>query len=341
MFLSKQQSVLGIDIGTSYIKIAQITHGREKVLDTYGIVNIAGPVDPHSNDAAISRTVSLLNNLLHQARVTTKRCVVSLPNAAVFTSVIDMPAMTDEQLASAIKFEAKKYVPLPFADVGLSWSIIATDPSSRSLKVLLIAVPNQVRNNYVKVFQMAGLELEIIEIEALALIRSLIIDNSQNSVIIDVGAKNTGLNIIKNGLLQLTRNLNVGGDTITDRIAQSLNITNLRAEQFKKDFGLSKSTFIPEAIKPVLNSIKSEVQQLIILYQAHDIKLDKIILVGGGANLPGIVQFFNDLGIRVALGNPLQTIHYPKQSEPLLRRYSLQLPIAIGLALRNDIKNKK
>lgn len=336
MFLSKPQSIVGIDIGTSYIKVAQITHGKDNALDTYGIVNIGSAVDSHSNEAVISRTVTLLNNLLQQARVTTKRCIVSLPNSAVFTSVIDMPAMTDEQLASAIKFEAKKYVPLPFAEVGLSWSVIATDSASRSLKVLLIAVPNQVRDNYIKVFHQAGLDLEIIEIEALALIRSLIIDNRQNSVIIDIGAKNTGLNIIKNGLLQLTRNLNVGGDTITDRIAQSLNITSLRAEQFKKDFGLSKSTFIPEAIKPVLNAIKAEVQQLLALYQAHEVKLDRVILVGGGANLPGIGEFFNDLGIRVELGKPLQTIVYPKASESLLRRFALQLPIAVGLALRHD-----
>jgi type IV pilus assembly protein PilM len=336
MLFSKQQSVVGIDIGTSYIKVAQVSSGLQKSLDTYGIVNTFGQFDLQGNAAVIDRTAELLNNLLRQARVTSKRCIVSLPNSSVFTSVIDMPAMSETELASAIKFEAKKYVPLPFADVALSWSVISTDPATKTLKVLLIAVPNQVRDNYVKVFERAGLELQIIEIEALALIRSLVIEKAPNNVIIDIGAKSTGLNVTRAGLLQLTRNLNVGGDTITERIAQTLNISTLRAEQFKKDFGLSKSTFIPEAVKPVLNSIKAEVKQLLGIYQTHNLKVDKVLLVGGGANLPGILDFFNDLGIPIELGNPLAGVSFSKAHEPLLRRYGLQLSIAIGLALRNQ-----
>lgn len=335
MFFSKQKSILGVDIGTSYIKIAQITHGSSKVLDTYGIVNIGGKISDNA-ESSIHDTAALLANLMEQARVSTKECVVSLPNSSVFTSVIDMPTMTTQELASAIQYEAKKYVPLPFSEVNLSWSVISQDPDNHTLKVLLIAVPKQVKDNYIRLFELAGLQLEIIEIEALALIRSLIIEQEKNSVIIDIGAKATGINIIRNGLLQLTRNINVGGDTITDRIAQALDITLARAEQFKKDFGISESDFLPEAIKPVLSSIKNEVKQLISIYQAHEMHIDNVIMVGGGSQLPGIVNGFADLGLPVSLGNPLQSLSYPKAGEPLLRRFGLQLPIAIGLALRHE-----
>lgn len=334
MFFSKQKSILGVDIGTANIKIAQISHDSTKVLDTYGIVNISYQIDNHNNTVAINQTAEILSNLLKQARTTTKRCVVSLPNSAVFTSVIDMPKMTEKQLASSIEFEAKKYIPLPISEVGLSWSVVSSDATSS--KVLLTAVPNQVRESYVKVFELAGLELEIIEIEALALIRSLIIGTVKNSVIIDIGAKSTGLNVIKNGYLQLTRNLNIGGDTITNRIAQVLNLSYLRAEQFKRDFGVSQAAFIPEAVKPILTIIKNEVKQLVNLYQSKDSKLDKIILVGGGSNLPGIIDFFSDLGAPVELGNPLKMVSYPKSGEAVIERFAPQLPIAVGLALRNE-----
>ncbi len=336
MFFSKQKSIVGVDIGTSYIKLAQITHGQNKVLDTYGIVNIGGKISTETTETSIHDTAALLANLVEQARVSTKRCVASLPNSSVFTSIIDMPAMTKTELDSAMQYEAKKYVPLPFSEVNLSWSTISQDPDSQTLKVLLIAVPKQVKDNYIRLFELAGLQLEIIEIEALALIRSLIIDASKNSVIIDIGAKATGLNVIKSGLLQLTRNMNIGGDTITDHIAQSLNVTSARAEQFKKDFGVSQSDFLPEAIKPVLTTIKSEVRQLLSIYQSHDMRLDNIVMVGGGSQLPGITVAFKDLGLPVALGNPLGTLAYPKAGEPLLKRFSLQLPIAIGLGLRNE-----
>src|SRR6185369_6581046 len=135
--------------------------------------------------------------------------------------------------------------------------------------------------------------------------------------IIDMGARSTGLNIIENGFLRLSRNLNIGGDTITDKIAQALNISVFRAEQFKKDFGISNSTFIPEAVKPVLDIIKTEVKQLLTIYQSQNTQIEKILLVGGGSNLPGIVNFFQDLKIKVELGNPLAVVGYSKDLEPV------------------------
>jgi type IV pilus assembly protein PilM len=210
MFFSKQKSIVGVDIGTSYIKLAQITHdqsgGTGKVLDTYGIVNTSGKAGSSNTDSFIHDTAALLSNLLDKARVSTKRCVASLPNSSVFTSVIDMPTMTESEMASAMQYEAKKYVPLPFSEVNLSWSVISRSDDSKTSKVLLIAVPIQVKENYIKLFELAGLQLEILEIEALALIRSLIIDTNRNSAIIDIGAKATGVNVVKDGLLQLTRN---------------------------------------------------------------------------------------------------------------------------------------
>src|SRR6185369_13114289 len=151
-------------------------------------------------------------------------------------------------------FEAKKYVPLPLQEVALSWSVI-DDKKSKSakeaeaglkphgdpqrVKVLLTAVPTVVVNNYLKVFQLAGLEAEALEIEALALIRSLVGEDLNNNLLIDIGAKSTSINLVDSGYLRLSKNLNIGGDTITTSLAQSLSVNFNRAEQFKKDFGLS------------------------------------------------------------------------------------------------------
>jgi type IV pilus assembly protein PilM len=245
--------------------------------------------------------------------------------------------MNEAEMASSVEFEAKKYVPLALSEVDLSWTVI-NDPGvqSQTNNILLTAVPKLVTQNYMKLFALAGLEPEVGEIEALALIRSLIGNAPINCVIIDIGARSTGLNIIEKGFLRLSRNLNIGGDTITDKIAQSLNISQFRAEQFKKDFGVSSATFIPDTVKPVLNIIKNEVKQLLAIYQSQNIEVEKVILVGGGASLPGIGGFFEDLKIKVELGDPLKTVGYAKSLEPVLKRYALSLPIAIGLALRNE-----
>ncbi len=337
MFFSKKKSILGVDIGTSNIKIAQITHEGAAVLDTYGIVNTPYQLSGKNSAVAVKQTADILRSLVEKAGVTANRCVISFPNSAVFTSVIQLPKMNESELASAVEFEAKKYVPLALSEVDLSWSVIADHSGlGGNQKVLLTAVPKQVTKNYMQVFDLAGLSPEIGEIEALALTRSLIGNMPVNCVIIDIGACSTGLNIIENGFLRLSRNLSIGGDTITDKIAKTLNISLARAEQFKKDFGISGSTFIPETVRPVLNTIKNEVKQLLNISASQNMQVEKILLVGGGANLPGIVDFFADLNVKVELGNPLKTLAYKKDSEAVLKRYALSLPIAIGLSLRNE-----
>lgn len=333
MWFGKDKSILGVDIGTQAIKLVQL-RTEDQVLETYGIVDLIEPITNHTKPETINHTISLLRTLTEKARVTTKRTALSLPNSAVFTSVIDMPKMSDAELEQSMKFEAKKYVPLPFEEVSLSWSLISEDVATGTMKVLLIAVPKQIRDTYIHIFEQAGLELEVIEIEALALIRALVEDKSKNDVIIDMGAKVTGINFVKQGLLQLTRNLNVGGDSITERIAQTLNLQPARAEQFKRDFGLNSTDFLPEAVKPVLNNILSEVKQILDLYRSHQVAVDRLVLVGGGCQMPGLKEYFSDLAPAVVYGNSIAKLGYPQEVEPVLKRFSMQLPVAVGLALR-------
>jgi type IV pilus assembly protein PilM len=337
MFFSKKKSILGVDIGTANIKIAQVTFLDTPRLDTYGMVNTAYQIGGKNEAMVTQQMAGVLRSLIERAGVTAKRCVISFPNSAVFSSVVELPKMDEKELVTAVEFEAKKYVPLALSEVDLSWSVVNDTPGlGNTVKVLLTAVPKQITKNYMQVFEQAGLNPEVGEIEALALIRSLIGNVPINCVIIDIGARSTGLNIIENGFLRLSRNLSIGGDTITDKIAQTLNISIFRAEQFKKDFGVSNATFLPDAIRPVLNIIKNEVRQLLNIYNSQNIQPEKILLVGGGSNLPGIADFFGDLNLKVELGNPLKTVAYNRDLAPVLQRYSLSLPIAIGLALRNE-----
>lgn len=336
LFFKKKPSILGVDIGTSDIKIVQLTHeGERPHLDTYGIVNLSYQLNTDDSNAVVAKAADILKQLVEHAGATTKRCVISLPNSAVFTSIIEMPDLSEKDLEKAIQFEAKKYVPLPISEVILSWSVVGKNEAAKTRSILLTAVPKHLRESYLKLFALAGLELEVIEIEALALIRSLVFDTKSNHVIIDIGAKSTGINFIKEGFLQLSRSVNVGGDTITSQIAQVLNISQSRAEQFKKDFGIS-GTFIPEAVKPVLETIRNETKQLFTIYQAKGVSVGKVVLVGGGAGLPGLVEFFSELGVPVELGDPLHALSYPPAVETVLRRYALHLSVAIGLAMNKE-----
>jgi type IV pilus assembly protein PilM len=353
MLFSKPKGHLGVDIGTSNIKIVQLRpHDDKFVLETYGLVNVAYQLSNKDSGKAITHTAEVLKRLAEQSQVTTTKIIASLPNSVVFTSVIEMPQIPEDEIKSAVQSEAKKYVPLPLEEVALSWITIQEKPKvnldtnlgslgkapdGSTMKILLTAVPTIVVDNYLKVFEQAGMEATALEIEALALIRSLVGDNSDTLLVIDIGAKNTSVNLIDNGYLRLSKNLGVGGDTITTSIAQSLNVSFVRAEQFKKDFGLSsQGQQLPQVMRPILDIIKNEAAQLVSLYESRGDRIDRIILSGAGSKIPSLSQYFGSLNKPVVMANPWTRVMYPDKLRPVVEPLGLNLAVATGLAMRHS-----
>lgn len=352
MLFSKPKSQLGVDIGSSNIKIAQLRPmgSNQFVLETYGLVNVSFQIANKESSNLVKQTAELLKDLMKRAGVTTNKVIASLPNNSVFTSVIEMPKIPASELKTAIEFEAKKYVPLPLSEVALSWSIIEekktkvtrdtnlgtyqTDHENRT-KVLLTAVPTVVINNYLEVFKLAGLDPQALEIEALALIRSLVGEDTRNNILIDIGAKSTSINLVDSGYLRLSKNINVGGDTITTTLSKSLSVNFGRAEQFKKDFGLSSTAGqIPQVMRPILDVIKNEVAQLIGLFESRGQKIDKVIITGGGSRLPSLKEYLSSFGKPIVTANPWTAVAYPENLKPVIEPLGLNLAVAMGLAMR-------
>jgi len=336
MFFSHSKSKLGIDIGTSTIKVVQLKNDNGKfLLETYGLVNAASQVVSRVEGDVIGQTAEILKTLLDKAKVTTKKVIASLPNNIVFVSVIDMPALSDKELKSAIEWEARRYVPLPLEEVTLSWSVMRESKDAPKLKVLITAVPTTVIDNYLRMFKLAGLQPIALEIEALALIRSLAGPRQDAFIMVDIGARNTSLNLVDKGFLRISRSMPVGGDTITAGISQSLKISAARAEQFKMDLGLSGDLQqIPHVMKSSLESIKNETSQLVKIYEASGGTISEIIFAGSGAYLPGLTAYFADLGIKASLGDPFKFVEYDPRLKTSLSKVSIGLSIALGLAMR-------
>lgn len=336
MFFSRPKSKLGIDIGTSSIKVVQLKRQEGKyLLETYGVVNVAFQDNPKEGFDAILETAEALKKLLDKSGVTTKKVVASLPNNIVFVSLIELPEMSEKDLANSIEFEARRYVPLPLEEVTLSWSVLREPQQGAKLTVLLTAVPTTVIENYLRMFKMSGLDPLALEIEALALIRSLVGERKDSFIIIDIGARNTSLNLVDKGYLRVSRNLSLGGDTVTTAIAQGLKISLRRAEQFKKDLGLGgEFQQIPQSMRPPIDTIKNETAQLINIYEAGGGRISEIIFTGSGSRLPGLTRYFSDLGPKVGLGDPLKFVHYTPSVEAHLKDMALTLSVALGLAMR-------
>lgn len=336
MFFGRSKSKLGIDIGTSSVKVVELKkEGDQYVLLTYGTVSIYSDALAKMEYDVIAETASVLKRLLAESAVSSKQAVASLPNNIVFVSVIEMPGVAEKEMKDAIQWEARRYVPLPLEEVTLSWSVLGEGGTDLKPKVLLTAVPTTVVDNYLKMFKLAGITPLALEIEALALIRSLVGVRKDSFLIIDVGARNTSLNLIERGFLRVSRNLPVGGDSITEAIAQSLHVSFSRAEQFKKDLGLTGGlNQLPQTMKPVMDIIKNETRQLVKIYESNGGVVQEIIFAGSGAKLPGMMGYFSDLNIKVGLGDPLKYVNFDGRLKQNLSQIALDLSVALGLAMR-------
>ena len=342
MFGFGKKSVVGVDIGTSSIKLVELSreNGHFK-LETYGVAQMTKTTNLVEGQSPLSLAIKTLGELLAKARVSTRHVVASLPTSTVFISVIEIPKLGSTQQKKAIELEAKKIIPLPIEDVTVSWNLIPNEDvlkAGRDL-ILLTAVPNHVIANYLKVFQELKLQPEAIEVEATALVRSLVGQDNSVVLILDIGSKTSTINLIDKGFIYYSKNINVGGEAITSGIAQALNVNPERAEQFKRSLSATSATQskeIPRAIQPIVEIIKVEVDQLIHLAAARGRAVEKIILSGGGSKFAGLDKFFSSFNIPITLGNPWARVVVPPQVRSLVDDLGPTLAVGTGLAMRME-----
>ena len=339
--LGEKKSFLGIDIGTTSIKLVELS--KEKgipTLLTYGYAERAIS-DIIKGDAKeiLSKVAALLKKLYTESGIISYQAITALPNFSVFNSVITLPMMNKKELDSAVRWEAKKFVPMPIEDVVLDWRIIDTisvDKRRKNYRILLTAAAKNLVRRYVEIFKQADLQLLSLETESFALSRSLIGKSQATTMIIDTSAVTTDIIIIEKGVPALNRSIDVGGITISRAIANSLNIDFRRAEQFKRDIGMGGSSKIPRVIEGILKPVIDEMHYSLKLYQDQlGKRVEQVILSGGSSYLPNLGEYFSKiLNIRVVVGNPWARIAYPEDLKPALDEVAPRFAVAVGLALR-------
>lgn len=393
LFTSAKVSYLGVDIGTASIKVVELKReaGRPSLV-TYGYIDIATDIIRSNTPETRQKIINSLKKVCSSARASTSQAIAALPTFSVFNSIITLPKMSSRDLSSAVKWEAKKYVPLPLEEMILDWKLLKeegkeikesavkvsplTKPAKRSLsfpffgkkeeekevflarsavvfeesekrtpeilRILVTAAPKNLVNRYIEVFQQSGLKLISLETEAFALARALIGADKATIMIVDIGSITTDLCVIERGVPILNRSIDVGGLTITQAIAKSLDINLERAEQFKRDFGVSVDEManekgIPKVIVTALSPIINEIKYVFDLYQNQgSLEVEKIILAGGSAFLPNLVNYLAELFNKsVMIGNPWDRVIYPEELKPALDEVGSRLAVAIGLAMRD------
>lgn len=341
----KDTSYLGIDIGSSGVKIIELKKEQGQiVLANYGFCDNCDIVFS-DNVKDINFVGDLIKKIHEESDMDTKDAVSALPAFAVFSSVLNLSNIAAKDIDSAVHWEAKKVIPLPLEEMIIDWKNISTETESTgskkntNTKVLLTGAPKDLVGKYIKVFKYIQFNLHSLETESFSLIRSLLPDDKSISMIVEIGASTTDVSIVENRIPMFSRSVDVGGKTITAAISKQLNVDKDKAEQFKRDFGAGAkdnsgeaTKVINESIAPVINEIKYATN----LYQNKNNKrVEKVVLSGGSALLPNLPAYLSKLtDMKVVIGNPWSQISCPVDLKQLLDEIGPQMSVAIGLALR-------
>ncbi|MFH1780693.1 MAG: type IV pilus assembly protein PilM [Candidatus Nealsonbacteria bacterium] len=350
-FKNNPKGFLGIDIGTSAVKIVEMSRaGKRRKLDNYGEMRAEALYEKSFRTFEKStlsfsnrEVVKALNAILKEAGFKTNKAFFSIPDFSTFFTIISLPAMTDEEIPQAVTYEAPQHIPLPLQSVTLDWQIVEREPgvsvAQETIKVLLVAVPKDVISQYQQIAQSAGLELLSMEAEVFSLLRALIGEAEKNQTIclVDLGARSTTINIIDNGILRVSHSFDTSGNDFTVVISKGLNISYAEAEILKKQHGLpAENNDSKEIMLPLIDLIVEEIKKIFAsFFQAEGKEVKKIFLAGGSALMPGIIDYFmKNLSKPVEIANPFTSIYYPPILENTLKEMGPAYAIAIGAALR-------
>jgi type IV pilus assembly protein PilM len=336
---------VGIDIGSKTIKAIELKMEEGKsVLKGAGIVGVKNlNIEKITDDSQYSELAAIIKKLFSDAKISSKEVVVSLPESAVFTRSLRFPLLTDQEIASAVKWQAEDIIPIPLKDAIFQHVVLERRENTQppEVSVLVVAAPRILVEKYVKLLGMAGLTAVGVETELLALSRSLSVPN-KTILIIDFGAKATNMAIVKNEKLVFSRTIPTAGDAITRSISQNLSIDPAQAEEYKKTYGLNPMQLegkVMNSILPVFKIVVEEIKKAEHFYQTDEKgEMPSItVLSGGSAGLPEVAGAITKLiGTEVVIANPFAKISISNESAQSLKPFAPLYSVAVGLALKEE-----
>ncbi len=355
----KTANALGIDIGTSSIKVVQLKKkGGKAILETYGALAL-GPyakteVGTVTNLPAEDIARALVD-VMKESNITTKSGVVAIPSSSSLIFTISLPSkVTESELPNVVPIEARKYIPLPITEVSLDWFVVPpeisvfdnnsipqvteTESNDVKLEVLVVAIHNDILSRYQDILSKTDIKSDSFEMEIFSNIRSSFGHDLAPVMFMDFGASKTKLSIVEGGIVRVFHVVNRGSQDITRNISSSLSISFDEAEKLKRSVGLdsASNTEVADIVRLSVDYIFSDTNSVVLAYEKkYNKNISKVILVGGGSLTKGLLDWAKDkLHTEVIYGDPFAKTEAPAFLRPVLISSGPEFSVAVGLALR-------
>jgi len=326
IFFYKDKPVFGLDIGHGSLKAMQVrTKGKRPHLIGYGTAMFDGDAIQNGvltkPDVIAKATKDLLRHGL-VGKITTKRVAMAIPSYRAYSRSMQLPRLKEKELLEAVHLEAERYIPVPLNDLYLDFTI--TGESDTTYELLVVAVPKNIVDSYMKLAELVDLEPVLIEPTMASDARLFAQDKNSDvtSVIIDFGSMSADISIFDKTTL-VTGTVPAGGLVFTNNIREKLKLSETEAAFIKTKYGIGvskKQKEITEALEPTLQKIVMEIRRMTRYYEERygtDRKIGQIIILGGGANMPGLGDYLTStLRIPVRSYNPWNVLEHKHLHAP-------------------------
>lgn len=343
MLMNRQKPMVGLDIGSSSIKVVQVErHGSEVLLKGFGSAELfpEAIVDGEIMDRQL--VVETIQNLFESKRIKTRNVASAVSGRAVIVKKIQMDRMTPEDAREAINWEAEQHVPYDMNEVCLDFQILEGNSDPKHMDVLLVAAKREMLVAYSDLIREAGLNPVVLDVDAFAVqnVLSLNYDFAPEEVVamVDIGSEISNINIVKNGVPLYTQDLSLGGANFVDAVQKTFNLSQAEAEAAVR--GEEEVEFdLNQVVREVAEELAMGIERSILYLQTsgETEQLSRILLTGGGVRVPGLVDYLNERHqAPVEIADPLRRVQYAPElfGDKRPEEVSPGLVVGLGLALR-------
>ena len=350
--LTPKRQLVGLDIGSSGIKLVQLKENRGRyVLQKFGFKPLEPEVIVDGTVMDEGQVVSAIKALFDELNVKVKQVAVSISGHAVIIKKISLPPMPDDELEGQVKLAAEQYIPFDINEVNIDFHVLPPSEGDGSgeaeMSVILVAAKKDKINELTELVKGAGLLPLVMDVDAFAIENMHAINypmsQEETTALVNVGASVMNINIVSKGTSLFTRDIPIGGNRYTESIQRDQGLSYEEAEQLKKDgkpSGNNQAAAAQSVIESVNAEVASEIARTIDYYKstAAEGEVQQVLLCGGGAQVSGLVKQLRDrMHAVVEVANPFAEVDTSGSDfdQTTLAEMASMASVGVGLALRS------
>ncbi|PIE62176.1 MAG: protein PilM [Desulfobacter postgatei] len=345
MIFGKKNHLVGLDIGAAFVKVAELkTSKKGRTLHKFGIAEVPEGTIQEGRITDMEGLAEIIRSLFKSQKIKEKNVALSTGGHSVVIKTISTSKLPDEQLHTNIRAEAEQYIPYDINDVNIDYQILSdSEFSAEQMNVLLVAVRKDLVDEYVELIHMAGLNPVIIDVDTFALqnVYEILpdVDHGRTTLLLDVGASKTSVNILQNNNSMMMRDMTNGCEQLVSVVSERFEID--REKALKIIMGEvndpESGQMLEELYEMVVGNWCSDICDVVHTFESSpgNARVETIVVSGGGGFIDLLTEkLVTALEVTVSKINPFAGLLSDSKELGELEAYQLLAPIALGLAMR-------